>query len=70
MREFPRRQVPAPRRMSDDDLLPFVRDLLRENPDASIGATMKRLGTGRERARTLLERAREEERHERMVRVK
>lgn len=61
---------PAPRRMSDDELLPYVEDLLSTNPAASIGDAIKATGTGRERARRLLGRARDAERQNRMVRVK
>lgn len=70
-RKAPKRAAkPAPRRMSDDDLMAFVYPLLSTDPGTSIGAVMKATGTGRERARKLLERAQDEERQQRMVRVK
>jgi hypothetical protein len=51
---------PAPRRMTDDELMPYVRALLDEDRAASIESVIKATGTGRPRARKLLERGRRE----------
>lgn len=61
---------PQPRRMSDKDLVPYIHDLPGGAAAASISAVMTATGTGRERARTLLELARDEERRERMAVVR
>lgn len=61
---------PSPRRMSDDDLMTYVRDLFAEDPAPSLGAVRRATGTGPERARKLLERGQDEARQNRMVRVK
>ena len=66
-RKAPRKPVkPRPRTMSDDDLMAYIRDLLKTVPDASIGAAMRATGTGRERATKLLERGQAEARHDRL----
>lgn len=61
---------PRPRAMSDDELMPFIRDLLRDDPGASITKARKATGTGPDRARRLLERGQEEERQTRMAVVR
>jgi Protein of unknown function (DUF2637) len=61
---------PSPRRMSDDDLMTYVRDLFARDPAPSLGAVRRATGTGPERARKLLERGSDEHRQNRMVRVK
>lgn len=70
-RDRPRKpSKPRPRVMSDDELMPFIRDLLGEDPAPSIGAARRATGTGPDRARRLLERGQEEERQSRMALVK
>ena len=61
---------PRPRVMSDDELMPYIRDLLAEDPGASISRARKATGTGPERAKRLLERGQEEERQNRMALVR
>ena len=56
--------------MSDDELMPFIRDLLAEDPGASITRARKATGTGPDRAKRLLERGQEEERQNRMALVR
>ncbi len=51
---------PAPRKMTDDELMPYVRDLLAAGPGASLGAVRRATGTGPERARKLLDRGKAE----------
>ena len=54
---------PAPRKMTDDELMPYVRDLLAAEPGASLGAVRRATGTGPERARKLLDRGKAEHPH-------
>jgi len=61
-----RRPRPRPRQMTDDDLMPYVRDALAEDPGASIGAIRRATLTGPDRAKRLLERGQQEAREARM----
>lgn len=61
---------PRPRAMSDDDLMPYIRDLLEASPAPSIGDARRATGTGPDRAKRLLQRGQEEERQNRMALVK
>lgn len=61
---------PQPRKMSDDELMAFIRDLLAKDPAPSIGDARRATGTGPERAKRLLERGQEEERQNRMALVR
>lgn len=54
VRDRPRkRPKPRPRAMSDDDLKPYVRDVLAANPEAPLKDIQKATGTGPDRARRL-----------------
>ena len=61
---------PRPRAMSDDELMPWIRDLLAADPLPSVGAARRATGTGPDRAKRLLERGQEEERQNRMAVVR
>ena len=60
------RTKPAPRRMSDDQLMPFARDALAADPGLSAAGMRRATGTGPERAKALLARAQAEARQQRM----
>lgn len=60
-RDKPRRpSKPRPRVMSDDELMPWVREALEADAEVSVNAFRKVVGTGPDRAKRLLERGRDE----------